>query len=332
MKNLQTILKSIAALAGVAMVAGCATDETHVKSVNLTATGKMTIIATQADFAGGSRTELDDDGSVDWLANDMLGVFIRACNADGDEYPTLNEPYLINELEAETGIATFTGGFIECEGEVASVDYYVYRPYHENCGTDASTATLELPATQYPTVVSFDGAADIMFGSASTTGTEIGFDEQGEEIKFSFERPFSIGKFTFTNIPGEVADPSAERVYSVKFTFDEGLNLVGQFTVDLTDPEAAFKRVNPVVMTNVITLDYSDRAIKLSDLTAYWVMAPALVSTMTVEIETTNHTITKTFSDKNLAFIPNAINSGQVNLAGANVADLDDVLSRITDL
>jgi hypothetical protein len=331
MKKHQHILKTVVVLSGVAMVVSCATDKTdslNPKTADILKKGRMTIVATQADFEGDTRTALDEDKSVDWVDTDLVGVFIHAHNADGELYPTLNAPFAIADMNTETGSATFTGEFIECEGTVETVDYYVYHPYHENCGEEPTAAEITLPTTQHPTASSFDGAADVMFGKASTVGTLVGKNEYGGDINFTFTRPFSLGKFTFTNIPAEVTAPENETVYSVKFTFDGGLNLAGDFTVDLT---ADTKEIVPVDMTNVITLDYSNQTIKLNNLTAYWIIAPATVTTMTVEIVTTNHTITKSFTGKNLQFKPNAINSGAVSLTGASSVLIGDVMSRISD-
>jgi hypothetical protein len=325
MKAISNILRGAVVVASVAMIAGCAKgyEETAKEPVKTPTTKKITFSAAQSDFAGDTRTTLNNDLSVSWLSTDTLGMYIAAYNTDENFFPSENIPFSIKSLNTETDVATFENdeNITEMTGEPLGVIYAAYLPYSKDAATgQPGKVQLSLPTIQHPTLTSFDPAADILFATALTTGQDIGVGQDGGELMLDFKRPFAIGQFEFTNIASDViTTPEDEEVKSVTFTFDEGLDVVGGFTMEIDTDTFV-----PVSMTNSVTLDYTDSGVMLDNLVARWVMNPVTITTMKVEILTTRYSITKTFdlSAKNITFKPNTITkSDEVRMTGATIAE-----------
>jgi hypothetical protein len=344
MKNLRNITKIAATLAGVAMVAGCAKAYEE-PAVDITVddpvvaqptTKTMTIRAGKPATGGDTRTVLDGT-KVNWQQTDELGVFIDAMETKtGDPVKTANSEFSIPEdgLNTTTDIATFTGGFTPTAGIPEVVNYYAYYPYTEAAdGSEYNAVPLTLPTTQKPKAGSFDPVADFLFGTATTTGVQIGKAQDGTDgVLFDFVRPFAVGKFSFSNsdkasVPGgtgTTVDVSQEIVKTVELLFTDGdgttFDIAGNFTVDLEDNSIGFTTSG----NNTIWLDYSGQNIKLKDLTAYWVMNPATVPIIDLVIITEDYEIRKTIEPASaLEFKRNYLNSGTVNLATADATQIN---------
>jgi hypothetical protein len=346
MKNLRNITKIAVALAGVAMVVGCAksieepvVDITVNDPVVVAPTTKtMTIRAGKPATGGDTRTVLDGT-KVNWHEDDKLGLSILAY-AEGEEGSIYERednlefsiPY--EGIDPITDIATFEGNFPNVDFSPAGVFYFAYTPYSEDAvvSSDDGTAsgiptkvTLTLPMQQTPTATSFDPAADFLFGMAMTVDAEVGKAQDGSEgIVFDFQRPFAVGKFGFSN---EVSVPSGTGTVDVSEQIVEYVQMnfktkspssaSGEFTAEaLVSGEYS---VNITRGNNTIVLDYSGQNIKLEDLTAYWVMNPVTVEVgdqIDLMIQAGDYFINKTIEpDKSLEFKANHLNSGTVNLS-----------------
>jgi transcription elongation factor Elf1 len=337
MKNLRNITKIAATLASVLVVASCAKTYEELAidvsaddpAVAAPTTQTMTIRAGRPGAGGNTRTALDPTDpknlKVDWQETNELGVYVDAVESKaGDHVKTPNSKFSIptGGLDTTTDIATFTGNALPTSGVPEVVNYYAYYPYSDasSVGTDPTIIALALPATQTPIATSFDPAADFLFGSARTTGVAVGKAQDGSDgILFDFVRPFAVGKFEFSgeSSVGTAGNLSTSIVKTVKMTFageeDVALDIAGNFTANLRYQTTTF---NSTTADNVITLDYTGVNIKLSDLTAYWVMAPATVSEIELEIVAGDYTITKTISPYgSLYFEANHLNHGTVNLS-----------------
>jgi hypothetical protein len=354
MKSFGSTVKTVVALAGVAMAVSCAEGYEQVDVtaddlvVGTTTIKTMTIQAARPSVGGDTRVQFSTriEDNVSWQAGDKLGVYIYAVDDAENKVNTYNERYgVINseDINPVTGVAMFTGNFNDFAGDVtpASVNYYAYLPYSavaRGSDTDVPNVKLTLPATQKPRPTttfrenknvyyyygSYDSAADILFGSASTTGEAI----NGTDVLFDFVRPFAIGKFTFTGIPTMAAgdvDLSNEDVKSVRLTFTSvlGTPVAGAFTVNLASPTPNFDSTG----VRTIKLDYTGQGVKLGAFTTpvYWVMNPLETTLLTVRIEVGNYSVAKTFdlvaSPK--TFRANALNHATVSLSGASVTEIN---------
>jgi hypothetical protein len=351
MKNLRNITKIAAALAGVAIIAGCAkTYEEPVKEPVSTAptTKTMTIRAGKPATGGDTRTVLDpaDDHKVNWHENDLLGLSILAFAEDTDIYKREDNieftiPY--EGIDPATDIATFEGNFTNVDFSPVGVFYFAYTPYSEDAVFSNSSGlvnglpdkvSLTLPYIQKPTATSFDPAADFLFGMALTENAEVGKAQDGSDgIMFDFQRPFAIGKFQFSNTDKagvtEATDVSEQIVEFVQMNFSHSIkafNTAGEFTVDYTQNPFS---VDITRGNSTIVLDYSGQNIKLKDLTAYWVMNPvAAVDRIDLSIQAGDYLLGKTITPaSNLEFKRNHLNSGTVNLSTGNAtANFIDLL------
>lgn len=325
MKNITKLL-GVYALAAIIGLSGCVKDGANIDKPD-TNNGKatMTIKAGQADLEGATRTEMYDGYQIKWVKTndkaDQIGVFAYVlCEDDGKYHVAKNYPYTICDLDDETRIAEFTGDYDTFEGTPFMIEYHAYHPYcdPEISGIDPRELTLELPAMQKPTATSFDGCADILFGEPILTESlPIGQIDGGKDLNFVFQRPFAIGSFKFTNIPAKIADPSAEEIESVMFTFNGASDdVAGEFLANLHKHKITFASNEKSII-----LHYDAGVATLDNFTAHWIMNAVSITGFDLEIETTNYIIEKSFV-AGLEFKPNTVlKSTDVRLTDAEVTD-----------
>ena len=262
----------IALLCGV-VFASC--DNNNLDNIieNNDAFGKRTFIVssdnseTRAVFNG-------TNGSL-WKATDKIGV-IATYGRYGYVTDETIQPFAIsNAGDAETvEIGEFTGALTD-KGSKTYV-YYAYTPYSENVSSEnLEEVPCTLPATQYPTAISWDSDADYMVAyPIEQTSDNVGGND---DIGFRFTRVFGMLRLSFdeswTNLYGDKA------VKRVTITAGGSDKLAGDFTLDImNEPSESSKQIVRYTMgnnaVNAITLDYTDKNILFKDLQAYFMLNP----------------------------------------------------------
>ena len=193
------------ALAGV--MAGCTNDGSSELQ------RPETTIRLTAELQQGSRTVLGDDGlKVLWENQDRLGVF----SDKGDA----NVSFLLSEGAGES-VGRFEGALSK-----GAVPQYVYYPYSADAGTSTATlaVTVDAEQTQNSTTASI-GANDFKIGSYDAA-----------QKRFSLRNKLSLLAFTVDDLTGsELFGQPLDRIVLAV----DNRDLSGDFTADLTDPEAA---------------------------------------------------------------------------------------------
>ena len=262
----------IALLCGV-VFASC--DNNNLDNIieNNDAFGKRTFIVssdnseTRAVFNG-------TNGSL-WKATDKIGV-IATYGRYGYVTDETIQPFAIsNAGDAETvEIGEFTGALTD-KGSKTYV-YYAYTPYSENVSSEnLEEVPCTLPATQYPTAISWDSDADYMVAyPIEQTSDNVGGND---DIGFRFTRVFGMLRLSFdeswTSLYGDKA------VKRVTITAGGSDKLAGDFTLDImNEPSESSKQIVRYTMgnnaVNAITLDYADKNILFKDLQAYFMLNP----------------------------------------------------------
>ena len=227
------------ALAGV--MAGCTNDGSSELQ------RPETTIRLTAELQQGSRTVLGDDGlKVLWENQDRLGVF----SDKGDA----NVSFLLSEGAGES-VGRFEGALSK-----GAVPQYVYYPYSADAGTSTATlaVTVDAEQTQNGTTASI-GANDFKIGSYDAA-----------QKRFSFRNKLSLLAFTVDDLTGsELFGQPLDRIVLAV----DNRDLSGDFTADLTDPEAA---LTPVSASAESTLSFSGKPVLEKPVSGWLLVNPVV--------------------------------------------------------
>ena len=227
------------ALAGV--MAGCTNDGSSELQ------RPETTIRLTAELQQGSRTVLGDDGlKVLWENQDRLGVF----SDKGDA----NVSFLLSEGAGES-VGRFEGALSK-----GAVPQYVYYPYSADAGTSTATlaVTVDAEQTQNGTTASI-GANDFKIGSYDAA-----------QKRFSLRNKLSLLAFTVDDLTGsELFGQPLDRIVLAV----DNRDLSGDFTADLTDPEAA---LTPVSASAESTLSFSGKPVLEKPVSGWLLVNPVV--------------------------------------------------------
>ena len=115
---------------------------------------KVTLIAGNPQVNPGTKTEIQGGNTPYWSVGDAIGV-TNGTSTNREFTTAITSPAQTTE---------FTGTTI-------SGDLYAYYPFSEQ-GVSTSGARIDLPASQNPTAVSFDGSADVLVSKMFTVDPE----------------------------------------------------------------------------------------------------------------------------------------------------------------
>jgi hypothetical protein len=299
---------------------GCDTSTIKTESAVKGQEIEVTITAT-GDLC--TRTEIykdSEDYKLRWSAEDKLGVW-GFRTSDGATLGA-NSLFTIADIDGENGAAHFTGTLSDiADGAAINARYYACYPYSASdpattASADKLSLTLSIPAIQYPSLTSFDGAADLLVGYPVTTTAPVGKLSGGSDLGFAFLRVGAAAEFSVKGIPSEI---TAED-YVKQVTLDFGSAVTGDVLVELTDSDPVVKGLGTTV-SNAVTLDYTGKNVALNeDFTMWWQMMPSQVGSIELTIETDLYTIEKSLIPTNpLDFVQNKVNRSTVDLSTAIV-------------
>ena len=216
-----------------------------------------------------------------WSADDHVAVLFSA-NAD-----SAPKEELANSLvSGETSL--FTGDISAPASGTASVFY----PYSAWTGGKNGFATLK--STQTPALTSFDPSCDILCADPKS------YSESGGTVSISgllFHRLTGVLRIELT---GSYA--AGNHIKSLKFTAPEGINLAGNFTVNLAAPDISTVSAG----SNVVTAAYDDGP-EIGAGSVFLSLLPCVIAKngqLTIEVRTENYDIVKTITLREDMTIP----------------------------
>ena len=243
--------------------------------------------------------------SVQWLAGDKIRVGFtldgewQSSGKDGDTTPRF---YATSPLESDASNASFSlpfGGssfqesIKDLEGDI--VFYGIYPSGACSAGqADAPSIVINIPAEQKPSASSFDASADILVGCSETL-SEITADP----VLMSWNRVVALADITLKGLN----IPEGENLLRLTLTAQEGANLVGDYTVNVTDGSVSGNGENEISL-NVSSLEISSD----NTLEVWAGFLPETVTSLKVVLTTDVATYTKEISNISLAFKKNKRN------------------------
>ncbi len=243
--------------------------------------------------------------SVQWLAGDKIRVGFTlngAWYSSGKEDDTTPRFYASSALDADTDIASFavpfgTNSFQESVKTLTGdiVFYGVYPSSACSAGQkDAPEIYVTIPNEQKPSASSFDSSADLLVGQSKPVEamTE-------DPVLMSWNRIVALADITLKGLN----IPEGENLLRLTLTAQDGANLVGGYTVNVTDGSVSGDGENEVTL-NVSSLEItSDNTLEV------WAgFLPETVTSLKVVLTTDVATYTKEISNINLAFKKNKRN------------------------
>lgn len=248
--------------------------------------------------------------SVQWLAGDKIrvgftldGVWQSSGKTLSSGPDTTPRFYATDPLESDAsnasfslpiGESSFQEDFVKnLEGDI--VFYGIYPSGACSAGqADAPSIVINIPAEQKPSASSFDASADILVGCSETL-SEITADP----VLMSWNRVVALADITLKGLN----IPEGENLLRLTLTAQEGANLVGNYTVNVTDGSVSGNGENEVSL-NVSSLEItSDNTLEV------WAgFLPETVTSLKVVLTTDVATYTKEISNITLAFKKNKRN------------------------
>ena len=178
--------------------------------------GRYTITAIRE--SGGTKTSVDEDYSLNWNAEDVIGVF------NGADH---------HRLALTDGDGTPTATFELAEGTLKEGDVFAYYPYDEKTTLTDGKITVNLGKQSYE----YDAESKDLdnFGKYFYMTGKATAEAESTNVDVSFRNPLSAFVFNLSNHGEE-----SLTIKSVSVGTTDGSEVFGTAgTLDLTDPEAS---------------------------------------------------------------------------------------------
>ena len=216
MKILQTLAS---ALALVVMTTACSHEVESTTTITPESSYKEACFSIPVDA---SRTTIDPDGrSTRWCEGDNIAVWAKRANG---EYVIMDEKFMLRYFSTEWDKAYFVGNIPTMSEE--EYTYYICSP--KPVQSEGTMATYTVSAEQSG---EYDGKYDIMVGEPTVNGSLT----TGKRVELNTIMRHQMHAIKIT-VP-EGRNLFGQRFYELEITFPQ--DVVGDITLDVTDPEAA---------------------------------------------------------------------------------------------
>ena len=216
MKILQTLAS---ALTLVVMTTACSHEVESTTPITPESSYKEACFSLPVDA---SRTTIDPDGrSTRWCEGDNIAVWAKRANGD---YVIMDEKFMLRYFSTEWDKAYFVGNIPTMSEE--EYTYYICSP--KPVQSEGTMATYTVSAEQSG---EYDGKYDIMVGEPTVNGSLT----TGKRVELNTIMRHQMHAIKIT-VP-EGRNLFGQRFYELEITFPQ--DVVGDITLDVTDPEAA---------------------------------------------------------------------------------------------
>ena len=258
-----------------------------------------------------TKTEWDGEtGTIWWSEKDIIRVALKIGDAwysDKSGAKLYQSSSLSSKsLTGEFSLKTFDSGKISTTGDYQFYSVYPAGVTETNFDPSTSLATINLPSVQMSSTSTFDKSADVLWGKAVNTYTQL----PTENVPLLWNRLVAHAYITLKDINGIAEN---ETINSVTLTAQEGAALTGAYYLNVATGEFTAKATSNVVTVNCtgISADESGNA-------TFWAcINPCEVTSLNIVVDTDVATYTIDKQNLNLAFLQNQRNILPVNMSAA---------------
>lgn len=278
--------------------AGCTKQQMTGQSTD----GTIAVNITAALSDDTTKTSIALSGSKykpSWTTGDALSVY----TAKEGTTTTIDKDKTFTVGAISSGIAAGFSGSIATPSADATYNFYATYPKSDISNDDYTKHKVTLPTDQYPTLTSFDPAADILTG-ASVVEKAVTTSTTNLDLNFPFTRKTAVLRITpaYTSSTGGV--PLTAKIASLKI--DLGVGITGRVRWDLSDPTAAldFYSSTDYKKTYANAIYGSDKP-SLAGGDVFLSIAPTSLSSGSIAVTIVTdggYSMTKTFTDITQAF------------------------------
>ena len=287
----------------------------------------LTFTSEKPAFADETKTEWTGE-TIQWSEGDKIRIAYTCDdvwqNADGtataseeDGYKTAKF-YASTELDEASGVAQFDvpGKFVgNVEGEYVFYGIYPSSVVGSSDMKNAPSFNVILPSVQTPLADSFDPESDVMVAQSDV------YEGMPEEaISLKWDRKVAHANITLKAINGISDD---EQVLSVKITAQDGANMVGMQTYDMSADEFVMHSENTTA--NVLEVNGTNLSVESGNVVFWASFLPCTWTSFAVEVNTNLATYTRTVGECSLDFKQNARNTLSVKMSGDDVVRTERV-------
>lgn len=258
-----------------------------------------------------TKTEWDGEtGTIWWSEKDVIRVALKIGDAwysDKSGAKLYQSSSLSSKsLTGEFSLKTFDSGEISTTGDYQFYSVYPVGVTETNFDPSTSLATINLPSVQMSSTSTFDKSADVLWGKAVNTYTQL----PTEKVPLLWNRLVAHAYITLKDINGIAEN---EAINSVTLTAQEGAALTGVYDLNVATGEFTANATSNVVTVNCtgISADESGNA-------TFWAcINPCEVTSLNIVVDTDIATYTIDKQNLNLAFLQNQRNILPVNMSAA---------------
>ena len=255
-----------------------------------------------------------DGQTIVWSEGDAIRVALMIGDTwyqDNNSAKLYQSSALTQNLQTATfSVNNFDSQKITDGGWTGTYQFYGLSPASAedaNFGKTTSKASIKIPATQVLSSDTFDKSADILWGKALNTYSEL----PSSNVSMVWSRVVAHAYISLNDINGIT---SGELVKSVTLTAQNGAALTGEYELHMATGEFTAKSS----VSNMVVLSSSEGvAVSGNDLTLWACINPCEVTSLNVEIETDAATYSVSKSGFSREFLANHRNVLPVDMSGA---------------
>ena len=263
--------------------------------------GEGVLDGTVLTFTGetpSTKTEWNGN-TIYWSAGDAISMTYSQA---GEWAAAMYESEPLPRNSAFAGFNVPTDLAPAAEGPFA---FYTVSPAGAVSSSSASVLTLSVPMNQTPSANSYDKSADLMVGHSEDQFASV----PENSVPLLWNRLVAHAEITLASL--NLADE--ETLESVTLTMDEGLAVSGKFSYDMS----ASKLTATENVSNSVVLDASGLSVDMTGSLKLWAaFMPCEVTSITVDVKTSENTYTRVISDCNLDFKVNKRNTLEIKMTG----------------
>lgn len=232
-----------------------------------------------------------------WEAGDQLSVYTATAGTTDGTTKDSDKAFTVGTITS--GVAAGFSGAIADPGKDVTYDFYAAYPKSDQGNDKYSYHKVCIPSEQFPTLTSFDPAADVLAG-IPVKNIDISNGTTSKDLQFSFVRKTAVLKvipsYDGTSLSGV---GSTAKIKSIMIDFGGENYVTNRVRWDLSKPNEDLNFYSSTNKSTFVSAIYLTDKPALNGGAVYLSIAPRAISSATIKVTITtddNYVLTKSFS------------------------------------